>query len=261
LEQYPTSAELTASIVSYACNNEDDLGPGRTALDLGCGTGMLALGCAVVECDAVLAVDCDPDAMAVAKQNAETMEMTDTIDFLLAKVSDTGVIVKKGGSKADAGGGGRGKSRGRGGRGKGGRGGQQQSSSVSLDPDAPDGLPLRDNCVDTVVTNPPFGTKHNAGIDVRFLKAATRLARRAVYSFHKTSTRDYLMKKITTEWGYEARVVAELKFDLPQTYKFQKQKSVDIAVDLIRISIGGDDDNSDEDGGEDVEKDNEVYDD
>jgi hypothetical protein len=69
------------------------------------------------------------------------------------------------------------------------------------------------------------------------------------------------MKKITTDWGYEARVVAELKFDLPQTYKFQKQKSVDIAVDLIRISIGGDDDNSDEDGGEDVEKDNEVYDD
>lgn len=227
---------------------------------------MLALGCAVVECDAVLAVDCDPDAMAVAQQNAEVLKI-DTIEFLLAKVSDTGVIVKKGGSKADAGGrggcGGRGggKSRGRGGRGKGGRG-QQQHSTVSLDPDAPDGLPLRDNCVDTVVTNPPFGTKHNAGIDVRFLKAATRLARRAVYSFHKTSTRDYLLKKITTEWGYEAKVVAELKFDLPQTYKFQKQKSVDIAVDLIRISIRRDGENSDDDdGGEDVEQENEVYDD
>jgi predicted RNA methylase len=260
LEQYPTSAELTASIVSYACNNEDDLGPGRTALDLGCGTGMLALGCAVVECDAVLAIDCDPDAIAVARRNAEEMEI-ESIDFLLAKVSDTGVIVKKGGTKAD-GGGGRGggnKARGRGGRVKGGRG-QQQQSTVSLDPDAPDGLPLRDNCVDTVVTNPPFGTKHNAGIDVRFLKAATRLARRAVYSFHKTSTRDYLMKKITTEWGYEARVVAELKFDLPQTYKFQKLKSVDIAVDLIRISIGGGDDSDRGENGEDAEEGNEVYD-
>lgn len=42
---------------------------------------------------------------------------------------------------------------------------------------------------DTVVMNPPFGTKHNAGMDMRFLEVALRLANRAVYSLHKTSTR------------------------------------------------------------------------
>lgn len=77
------------------------------------------------------------------------------------------------------------------------------------------------------------------GMDVRFLKTATRLARRAVYSFHKTSTREYLLRKITSDWGYEAKVVAELKFDIPATYKFHNQKNVDIEVDLIRVDIGG----------------------
>lgn len=42
---------------------------------------------------------------------------------------------------------------------------------------------------DTVILNPPFGTKHNAGMDVKFLKRAFLLARTSVYSLHKTSTR------------------------------------------------------------------------
>jgi hypothetical protein len=32
--------------------------------------------------------------------------------------------------------------------------------------DAKDGIPLGSNCVDTVLTNPSFGTKNNQGIDV-----------------------------------------------------------------------------------------------
>jgi predicted RNA methylase len=38
-------------IIAFAVQ-QGDLGPGRTALDLGCGTEMLAMGCAVVDCDA-----------------------------------------------------------------------------------------------------------------------------------------------------------------------------------------------------------------
>ena len=37
------------------------------------------------------------------------------------------------------------------------------------------------------------------------------------------------------EWGVGMEVVAELRFDLPSTYKFHKQKSVDIEVDFIRF--------------------------
>lgn len=42
---------------------------------------------------------------------------------------------------------------------------------------------------DTVIMNPPFGTKKNAGIDMKFLEVGIKLAKTAVYSLHKTSTR------------------------------------------------------------------------
>ncbi|XP_056371849.1 rRNA N6-adenosine-methyltransferase METTL5 isoform X5 [Oenanthe melanoleuca] len=45
---------------------------------------------------------------------------------------------------------------------------------------------------DTVIMNPPFGTKHNKGIDIIFLKTALQMAKTAVYSLHKTSTRQNL---------------------------------------------------------------------
>jgi predicted RNA methylase len=89
--------------------------------------------------------------------------------------------------------------------------------------------------VDTVITNPPFGTKNNEGIDVQFLKTAIRLARRSVYSFHKTSTRPFLMKLLRDKWGLDVEVVAQMKFDIPNMYKFHKQKCVDVEVDLIRV--------------------------
>ncbi|XP_070565143.1 rRNA N(6)-adenosine-methyltransferase METTL5-like [Ptychodera flava] len=89
---------------------------------------------------------------------------------------------------------------------------------------------------DTVIMNPPFGTKHNEGIDMQFLRTALDMATTAVYSLHKTSTRQHIFKK-AKEWGVDMEVVAELRFDLPSTYKFHKKKSVDIEVDFIRFSF------------------------
>ncbi|KAL1935585.1 hypothetical protein VTP01DRAFT_4725 [Rhizomucor pusillus] len=88
-------------------------------------------------------------------------------------------------------------------------------------------------CFDTIVMNPPFGTK-NKGIDMIFLKKAVELANTSVYSLHKTSTREHIMKK-AKEWGVECQVLAEMKFDVPMMYKFHKKKSVDIAVDFLRF--------------------------
>jgi len=95
---------------------------------------------------------------------------------------------------------------------------------------------------DTVVMNPPFGTR-NAGVDVAFVRTALRLSNR-VYSLHKTSTRDFLLRK-AGELGAQAEVVAELKFDVPKSYAFHKEKSKDVFVDLVRFS------RSDRDGGDD----------
>lgn len=87
---------------------------------------------------------------------------------------------------------------------------------------------------DTVVMNPPFGTKHNQGIDVDFLQAALLLSSNAVYSLHKSSTREHILKKAQS-WGAEATVLAELRYDLAKTLKFHKKNSVDIEVDFVRL--------------------------
>ncbi|XP_010889229.1 rRNA N6-adenosine-methyltransferase METTL5 isoform X2 [Esox lucius] len=88
---------------------------------------------------------------------------------------------------------------------------------------------------DTVIMNPPFGTKHNQGMDMQFLKTALTMATTAVYSLHKTSTRDHIQKK-ASDWGVNMKVIAELRYDLPASYKFHKKKSVDIKVDFLRFS-------------------------
>ena len=231
LEQYPTSPTLTASVVLMALSH-DDVGPGRSVLDLGCGTGMLLMGCALVDSDVVMGVDCDGEALAVAAQNAAELELENTF-LVQAAVPRTKQPAKQ-------------QHRGR-------NGSKQRKGRVSAkahhisetkaDPTAaaasnPQQFPLRRKCVDTVVTNPPFGTKHNAGMDVQFLRTALQVATRAVYSFHKSSTREYLLRTVPDMAAVAScTVVAQMKFDIPQVYKFHKEKSVDIDVDLIRVEL------------------------
>ncbi|CAG8486244.1 87_t:CDS:2 [Paraglomus brasilianum] len=88
--------------------------------------------------------------------------------------------------------------------------------------------------VDTIVMNPPFGTKNNKGIDMAFLKKAIEVADRAVYSVHKSATREYILKK-AKEWNVECEVLAQLKFDIPMKYKFHRKESVDVMVDFLRL--------------------------
>jgi len=232
---------------------------------------MLGIGSALVGCSLVICVDCDEGAMTIARENFEAMEIDDRavdadddcedgeggcrVEYILGKVRHRSVPSGKiGGENNNRGGRGRG-------RGKGRRRNvtrtqrhiikegtdRVQSEQPSDDPmahgtsnvdhaDDHDGVPLSSNCVDTVLTNPPFGTKNNAGVDITFLRAATRLARRAVYSFHKSSTRDYLVKTVRG-WGYEVEVVAQMKFDIPKMYKFHKKDNVDVEVDLIRVIL------------------------
>ena len=89
---------------------------------------------------------------------------------------------------------------------------------------------------DTVIMNPPFGTKHNAGTDIKFLEIATKLASNTVYSLHKTSTRNYVLQK-AAQYGAKGKVIAELRYDLPKAYKFHRKTSVDIQVDFTRFEL------------------------
>lgn len=92
------------------------------------------------------------------------------------------------------------------------------------------------NNFDTVVLNPPFGTKNNSGMDMRFLETAVQLSCNSVYSLHKTSTRDFIRRK-ASEWSVKPEVIAKLRYNLESTYKFHKQKSVDIEVDVWKVDV------------------------
>lgn len=76
------------------------------------------------------------------------------------------------------------------------------------------------------------------GIDLNFLQKAISMTRTAVYSLHKTATREHIKKK-ASEWGVNMEVLAELRFNLAASYKFHRKKTVDIEVDFIRIDCSG----------------------
>ncbi|XP_075081461.1 uncharacterized protein LOC107775069 isoform X2 [Nicotiana tabacum] len=89
--------------------------------------------------------------------------------------------------------------------------------------------------VETVVMNPPFGTRRK-GADMEFLSAAMKVASQAVYSLHKTTTREHVKRAALRDYhARTAEVICELRYDVPQLYKFHKKKEVDIAVDLWRL--------------------------
>lgn len=88
---------------------------------------------------------------------------------------------------------------------------------------------------DTVITNPPFGTKNNSGIDIQFVLAGLSLLREGgcLYSLHKSSTKNFILKTAKKWNNVEASCIAELNWDLPATYKHHKMPSFDIAVNLF----------------------------
>lgn len=73
---------------------------------------------------------------------------------------------------------------------------------------------------------------------MEFLRAAFQLSRNSVYSLHKSSTREFIQRLAERELrATSAEVLAQLRYDLPASYKFHKQKSKDIEVDLWRFEV------------------------
>ncbi|CAM9723426.1 unnamed protein product, partial [Phaeothamnion confervicola] len=180
LEQYSTSPHLAARMIFTADMQYGDI-EGKVVLDMGCGTGVLGIGAAVMGAAHVVGWDVDPGALEVAAENAAEIEVD--LDLVCLDVI--------------------------------------ASRRVAA------------GSVDTVVMNPPFGTRI-AGADVAFLQRALALGPAAVYSMHKSSTREHIASK-ASEWGADFQVVAQMRFDIPATYKFHRQKSVDVEVDLVRL--------------------------
>jgi len=82
LEQYRTPPAVASHLIHLADLN-DDLA-GRTVLDLGCGTGMLALGAALRGAGRVIGVDLDPAPLGTARENRRRVGTKTAVSWLRA---------------------------------------------------------------------------------------------------------------------------------------------------------------------------------
>lgn len=162
LEQYATPPHIAATLLHTIDSSFDDL-DGKLVADLGCGTGRLMLGSILCGARLVYGFDVDQDALSAGLANiSEVMgDDGDNNEGVQANCTDA----YKGCTNFNL----------------------VQADVASFDCDSL-WTPWR-NFFDTVIMNPPFGTKQNAGLDMKFLKRAIELSSNCVYSLHKTSTR------------------------------------------------------------------------
>ena len=84
LEQYATPPDLAADVALAMADEERDDVSGRLILDLGCGPGVLGLACALLGAAAVVGVDVDASALALAARNAAALELDCPVDLVRA---------------------------------------------------------------------------------------------------------------------------------------------------------------------------------
>ena len=134
LEQYPTRPHLAACILHSIESTYGGL-DGKIVADLGCGTGVLSIGARLLGAITVIGFDVDPDAIEIAKKNLIDFgldfeeENDGYCDFILKDVTNSCSIVF-----------------------------DEKCNAGQIDFNRYPGN------FDTVIMNPPFGTKHNRGL-------------------------------------------------------------------------------------------------
>lgn len=85
LEQYQTPAPLAARLLYHAFMKRDI--EGKHVGDLGSGTGVLAIGAALLGAESVTGYEVDEKAVEISKENAALLDAD--VEFIVADVTDT----------------------------------------------------------------------------------------------------------------------------------------------------------------------------
>ncbi|VDI21780.1 putative methylase, partial [Mytilus galloprovincialis] len=147
LEQYPTDIPTTHELIYLIQSQYGDIEEKMIA-DLGCGVGVLGIGAALLGASYVLGIDIDQDALELCQENIETLDL-ENIDLLQLDV--TNLIREHSSSTVES----------------------ESSESVK---DCSSISGKFHKCFDTVIMNPPFGTKNSEGIDMKFVQIALDMA-------------------------------------------------------------------------------------
>ena len=84
LEQYPTPATIASDVLFTAYANGDV--SGMTVNDLGCGTGIFAIGSKLLDAETVRGYDVSESALEIARSNAVKMEAE--VEFIQCDISE-----------------------------------------------------------------------------------------------------------------------------------------------------------------------------
>ena len=85
LEQYTISPEVAAEILYIAAYTHNDI-IDKTVMELGCGTGRLAIASALLGAREVIGVDIDKMAVREAKKNAEEANVNEKVQWVVADI-------------------------------------------------------------------------------------------------------------------------------------------------------------------------------
>lgn len=85
LEQYTTPSNVAAEMLYLATYVNDDI-IDKTVIDLGCGTGRLAIGAALLGAKEVFGVDVDRDAVRKAQEYAKMMDVKIRTNWIVADI-------------------------------------------------------------------------------------------------------------------------------------------------------------------------------
>ncbi len=86
LEQYTVSESIAATMLYIAAYNNNDIIE-KNILDLGCGTGRLALGAAYLGAKSVLGIDIDKNAVKTAAENKRRLDLSADIQFIIGDIN------------------------------------------------------------------------------------------------------------------------------------------------------------------------------
>ena len=85
LEQYTTPSVIASDLVwnAYSLGDVED----RDIVDLGCGTGIFAIGSALMGANSAVGVDVDEDSIALAQEVKDKLKL-DNLNFIVSDIND-----------------------------------------------------------------------------------------------------------------------------------------------------------------------------
>ncbi|MEM3695317.1 MAG: METTL5 family protein [Candidatus Bathyarchaeia archaeon] len=86
LEQYTIPVDVAATMLYMAAYNYDDI-VNKTVVDVGCGTGRLALGAAFLGAKNVVGVDIDKTAIRLAFENSVKLKLKNRVQWINADIN------------------------------------------------------------------------------------------------------------------------------------------------------------------------------